>query len=70
VTQESHGIVNSNGVGGLNERNFTSLKLPVQVERVRESILWTLNSLILQTSWIPWHGQVVPVKLPLGEAHI
>jgi len=68
--QESQNILNSSGEGGLNERNSTSLKLQVEVERVRESILWILNSLVLQTWWIPWHGQAVPVKLPLWEAHI
>lgn len=68
--QESHSILNSSGVGGINERNSISFKLPVQVERVREGILWTLNSLVLQTSWIPWHGQAVSVKLPLWEDHI
>ena len=56
--QERHIIFNSGAEGRVNERNSISFKLPV---RVRESILWTLNSLQLHTPWMSWHGQAVPV---------
>ena len=56
--QERHIICNSGAEGRVNERKSISFKLPV---RVRESILWTPISLELQSPWIPWHGQVVPV---------
>ena len=56
--QERQIIFNSGAEGRVNERNSISCKLLV---RVRESILWTLNSLELQISSIPWHGQAVPM---------
>ena len=56
--QEIQIIFNSGAEGRVNERNSISCKLLV---RVRESILWTLNSLELQISSVPWHGQAVPM---------